>query len=189
MVAMNKIHSNKVRRCVVVLVVLFTLILQTASAKASSASVETKLKLDRTESAKISNIDDWLIGVYTAADSINNIQYNWDWQCAYTSTGTYRVEVISQNGGSKLTLESSAGDQMDYWIYAYVRRGNNYVLSGHTTPVINLNDLSGSQSETCADERFAGTNLWFAALVRPAAFNPAPPGIYRDSVTLMVSPE
>jgi len=79
---------------------------------------------------------------------------------------------------------------MPYQLYFYYRRGANYILSrGFNTPVTTLNNLSGSTSPTCADERFAPTNLWFAAVVRPAAFNPAPPGIYTDLATITIRPE
>lgn len=180
---------NAVRNSVFT-ILLCIAVLQPVDAHAASIAVDSQIQLSKSESVKISNIDDWLIGVFTATDTINNIQYNsWDEQCVYSSTGSYQVEVTSQNGGARLTLESGAGDQMRYSIYSYVRRGNRYRMQGHTSPVINLTNLSSSQTLTCADENIAGVNLWFTALVRPADFNPAPPGIYRDVVTLVVSPE
>ena len=151
-------------------------------------SVESEISLERAEAVRITNIDDWIIGIFTSSDSINTLQYEWDWQCVYSSTGSYRVEVSSANGGSTLALESGSGEKMTYQIYTYSRQGNNYNLAGHNTPVFALNNLSGSQSLTCNDEP-SNTNLWFAAVVRPPAFNAAPPGIYRDVVTLVVSPE
>jgi hypothetical protein len=154
----------------------------------AQASIDTEVSITRGESVQISNIDDWLIGVFTSIDTINNIQYNWDWECVYSSTGSYRVEVISQNGGSELQLNSGT-DSMRYWIYAYYRQGNTYRMRGFTDPNFTLSNLSGSTQLDCSDEPTAGTNLWFAALVRPADFNPAPPGIYQDLVTLLVSPE
>ncbi len=173
----------------VITICLCTLVVFAVPLSALAESADSDVSIVRSESTKISNIDDWLIGVFSSTDSINNIQYNWDAECVYTSTGSYKVELSSQNGGSRLKLENGSGDKMKYWIYSYVRRGNNYQMQGHTTSLINLNNLSGSQSLTCADENVVGTNLWFAALVRPADFNPAPPGIYRDVVTLIVSPE
>ena len=149
---------------------------------------ESEISINKADVVQITNIDDWLIGVFTEDATINNIQYNWDWQCVYTSTGSYRVEVTSANGGSRLHLKSGP-DEMDYWLYVYYRRGTDYFLEGFTTPVVNLNNLSGSTSLTCADEPNGNSNLWFAALVRPPAFNAAPPGIYRDTATITVSPE
>ncbi|MFK7854965.1 MAG: hypothetical protein AB8B79_12660 [Granulosicoccus sp.] len=189
MIGVNQTVTGKFTKPFLKVLALLCTVITAYPTSVLAATVDSEVSVVRSESTKISNIDDWLIGVFASADSINNIQYNWDWQCVYTSTGTYRVEVTSQNGGSALKLESGAGDQMNYWIYSYVRRGNAYELEGHTSSVINLNNLSGSQSLTCADENVVGTNLWFAALVRPADFNPAPPGVYRDVVTLVVSPE
>ncbi len=170
-------------------VIAFTsLLLGGSSAVLAQDATDAEVSITRGEAVQISNIDDWLIGVFTAIDTINNIQYNWDWECVYSSTGSYRVEVISQNGGSELRLNSGT-DSMRYWIYAYFRQGNNYRLRGFTDPNFTLNNLSGSTQIDCSDEPVVGTNLWFAALVRPADFNPAPPGIYQDLVTLLVSPE
>lgn len=159
-----------------------------APVASAQQSVESDITLERSESVRITNIDDWMIGIFTSSDSINTLQYEWDWQCVYTSTGSFRVDVSSANGGARLALESASGDRMTYQIYSYSRRGNNYRMVGHNTPVFALNNLSGSQSLTCNDEP-SNTNLWFAAVVRPFAFNAAPPGIYRDVVTLVVSPE
>jgi hypothetical protein len=182
--------ENSITRSMFLPRVLFLLVLVSLPQHAfSQSSKETTISITRGESVKISKIDDWLIGVYTAIDSINNIQYNWDWECVYSSTGTYGVRVESQNGGSQLTLKSAAGDTMRYWLYTYFRQGATYSLQGFTTPVINLSNLSGSQSLTCADEGFSGHNLFFAALVRPIHFNAAPPGIYQDLVTLTITPE
>ncbi len=170
-----------------VLALAATAVCMSGSAFAQQA-VDADISITRGEAVRISNIDDWLIGVFTATDSINTIQYNWDWECVYSSTGSYRVQVLSQNGGSQLTL-TSGPNSMRYWIYAYYRRGNNYQLSGHTSPDFTLSNLSGSTQIDCSDEPTSASNLWFAALVRPADFNPAPPGIYQDLVTLLVSPE
>lgn len=177
--------SSRFAFATVIVAISFCLV----TASRAQDSAQSEIRITRGEAVRISNIDDWLIGVFTANDSINTIQYNWDAECVYTTTGSYRVEVTSANGGSQLRLESSAGDQMNYTLYAYFRRGNNYLMRGYTTPVITIDNLSGSTSPTCADEPVTGVNLWFAALVRPADFNPAPPGIYQDLATLTVSPE
>jgi len=159
---------------------------QTAYAQ---SSVDSDITMVKGEAVKISNIDDWLIGVFAANDNIAGAAYNWDWECVYTSTGSYRVELTSANGGNDLRLISGAGDEMRYYLYTYHRRGANYTLEYFTDPLININNLSGSTSLTCADEPIAGTNLWFAAVVFAGDFNAAPPGIYTDFMTLVVSPE
>ena len=155
---------------------------------AQSATSDLELAITKSEAVKISNIDDWFIGVFAATDSIDTIQYNWDAECVYTTTGRFTVEIISQNGGTELTLKSGP-NSMRYWIYSYYRRGANFRMKGFTDTNFTIKNLRGSTQIDCSDEPNAGTNLWFAALVRPADFNPAPPGVYQDLVTLLVSPE
>ncbi len=156
----------------------------------AAPTADSDISITRGESVQITGIDDWLIGVFTATSTIPVIQYNWDFQCVYTSTGLFRVDLISSNGLSPLTLESSGGDQMRYEIWAFHRRAGAFALDGpYITPTFGINNLEGSTSLTCADEGYGGNNLFFAALVRPANFNAAPPGIYQDVVTLIVSQE
>ncbi len=186
---MNKVPTlfKKVVSRLGVLVLVTGCLTSSGLLYAQSASTDTEVAITKSEAVKISNIDDWLIGVFTATDSINTIQYNWDAECVYSSTGSYKVEIISQNGGADLTLKSGP-NSMKYWIYSFYRRGANYRMQGFTDSNFTINNLSGSRQQDCSDEANAGTNLWFAALVRPADFNPAPPGIYQDLVTLLVSP-
>lgn len=171
------------------LVVAALLALVPVSLATAQDSAQSQISITRAEQVKISNIDDWMIGIFTATDTIPTIVYNWDWQCVYTTTGSFRVEVTSANGGTRLHLEDGAGNSMNYWLYIYFRRGATYTMDSHTTPTATYTNLSGSTRLDCSDEALGSSNLWFAALVRPADFNPAPPGIYRDVVTLVVSPE
>ena len=188
-IAMSKIPviCNKVVSKLGVLALVAICLSSSGLLYAQSASLDSEVAITKSEAVKITNIDDWLIGVFAATDSINTIQYNWDAECVYSSTGSYKVEVISQNGGTELTL-TSGPNSMRYWIYSFFRRGANFRMQGFTDANFTINNLSGSRQEDCSDEPNAGTNLWFAALVRPADFNPAPPGIYQDLVTLLVSP-
>ena len=179
----------RIRKLISGAVVLSCAFLAAVPASLFAQSAESELSMVRSELVKISNIDEWLIGVFSATDTINFNQFEWDFQCVYSSTGSYKVDVTSQNGGSQLRLVSDSGDEMRYRIFTYVRRGNLYNLNGHTTPVFSLDNLSGSLSLTCADEPLAQSNLFFAPLVTPNDFNQAPPGIYRDFVTIVVSPE
>ncbi len=160
------------------------------SKAAAQSSADSQISITVGEAIQITNIDDWVIGIFTANATINNWQYNWDYECVFSTSGTYRVELNSQNGFNPLKLVSSSGDQMDYEIWSYYRQGNTYRMQGPlNTPTISLTNLSASQSPTCADENYGGANLFFAALVRQAPFNQAPPGIYQDLVTLQVIPE
>ncbi len=165
---------------------MLVVVFQTARAQ---SSVDSDITMVKTEAVKISNIDDWLIGVYTATDTITGAAFRWDAQCVYSSTGAYRIELTSANGGNQLHLLNNAGDRMRYFLYTFHRRGSTYTIERFTDTVVNINNLSGSLSLTCADERVAGTNLWFTPVVFAGDFNVAPPGIYTDFMTLVVSPE
>ena len=180
---------RRARAALGVLVLLLGLGVSGPSAAQSSADVE--LSLTRGEAVQISNIDDWLIGVFTASDSIANIQYNWDAECVFTTSGAYRVEVLSQNDPAGALTLRSGSDTMAYelWTYSRTNTTGAYQLRGFNTSPVVLSGRRGSTSPTCAGEPAGGTNLWFAALVRPGPFNAAPPGIYQDVATIIVSPE
>lgn len=175
---------------VAALILAATFIFAVPNSALAQDSVDSEVSITKGEAIRISNIDDWLIGVFTATSTINNWQYQWDYQCVYSTSGAYSVEITSQNGLTPLALISGAGDQMEYDIYSFYRRGVNYNLDGpYDTATFSLTNLSASQSPTCADENYGGANLFFAAVVKPAGFNAAPPGIYQDLVTLQVVPE
>lgn len=164
-------------------------LLAVSSTAGAQSLAESDISIVKGEAVKISGIDDWLLGIFTSTDTINFSQYLWDTQCVYSTTGTYSVQVSSANGGANLNLQSGA-NSMRYRIYTVFRRGGSYFWTSSTNTTININNMSGSSSSlTCADENIAGINLWFAALVTPADFNPAPPGIYQDVVSLTVTPE
>jgi hypothetical protein len=153
----------------------------------AQATIESDISIVKGESAHITGVDDWIIGVFSPTDTIPVYSYQWDPECVFTSTGSYSVELSSQNGGADLTLKTAAGDEMKYWLYAYYFRASGGVLEGWTTSDKTISNLKGSLSPTCADTN--GRNLWFAALVRNYDFNPAVPGIYQDLMTITVSPE
>lgn len=180
--------SKSVLKKTLAFLALGGLLAVSAAATAQSVS-QSDITIVKGEAVKISDVDDWLIGVFTASDTINFSQYQWDPQCVYSTTGTYSIQVTSANGGANLNLQSGT-DSMNYRIYTVFRRGGNYFWTSSTNTTINISNMSGSSTSlTCADESIAGINLWFAALVRPADFNPAPPGIYQDVVSLTVTPE
>lgn len=159
-------------------------------AYAQSFTHEADVTITKGESVKISNVDDWLIGVFTSLDTINTSQYLWDQQCVYSSTGAYSIQVSSANGGGALHLESSSGDEMNYRIYSFYRRNTGgYTLRAFNTSNFTITGLRGSSVLDCSDQPVNGVNLWFAPLVTPADFNPAPPGIYQDLISLTVTPE
>ncbi|MEE9320108.1 MAG: hypothetical protein V3U76_06660 [Granulosicoccus sp.] len=168
-------------------VVLAVAAMVSSTQSLAQATVDSDISIVKGESAQITGVDDWVIGVFLPTDTISVFSYQWDPECVFTSTGSYSVELNSQNGGSDLTLKTAAGDEMKYELWIYYFRNSGNILEGWTTPVKTISNMKGSLSPTCADT--SGRNLWFAALVRAAEFNPAVPGIYQDLMTITVSPE
>ena len=166
--------------------------LVTPSVRAQQASADAELSIVRSELALISDVDDWVIGLHPSAATLSFSDFSdWDWQCVYTTTGLFGVEVTSANGGSRLHLRSGA-DELDYHFYTWYRQGATYptyAVGPYSTPSVTIGNLSGSLVPDCSDEAFGNSNLWFIARVYPADFNAAPPGIYRDVMTITVTPE
>ena len=171
---------------------LFLTIAPSASAQ---DAIDVEISITKSETARISKIDDWFIGSYGPTDRITNLDTDLDFICVESSTGAYRLEVISQNAPNvrnELVLRSQNGDAMAYEIYGYrkVDRTStvyNYFMR-QTVPTSTTGGLPGSRAPDCTDTNY-GTNLAFVAVVRPVPFNAAPPGIYQDLVMLRVSPE
>lgn len=157
----------------------------------SANTAESKLSIMIGETAKISAIDDWVIGIHAADEDMTSFwEYQWDYQCVFTSTGAYSVQLNSQNGASPLELRSASGEPLAYEVWAYVKEGTALSIKGpFRDATFNMSNLTGSDSQTCQGEGYGGHNLFFAALVRRANFNAAPTGIYRDQMVITVSPE
>ena len=157
----------------------------------SANSAESKLSIIIGETAKISAIDDWVIGIHAADEDMTSFwEYQWDYQCVFTSTGAYSVQLNSQNGASPLELRSASGEPLAYEVWAYVKEGTALSIKGPFRDAsFSMSNLTGSDSQTCQGEGYGGHNLFFAALVRRANFNAAPTGIYRDQMVITVSPE
>lgn len=168
------------------------LVLSTASVFASgSATEDAVISITVEDSAQISKLDDNFVGIFTASDTLVGISYSWEWICVYSSTGSYDLQIISQNGGSSLNLQSSAGDSMAYTMYTYLAQGgtSGFDYIG-TETTINRTGLPASLDLNCDDgQNLSGHNLFFAPVVGGAAFNAAPAGIYTDLLTLIVSPQ
>ncbi len=157
----------------------------------SANSAQSKISIVVGESAKISAIDDWVIGIHAAGENMSSFwEYQWDYECVFSSTGAYSVELNSQNGSSPLELRNNSGVSLDYELWAYVKNGASYSMKGpYTTASFSISNLTGSDSQTCQGEGYGGHNLFFAALVRQSNFNAAPTGIYRDQMIITVRPE
>lgn len=157
----------------------------------SGDSSQSKISIFVGEAAKISKIDDWVISIHTSNEDMGSIwEYKWDYECVFSSTGAYSVELTSSNGGSELELRSESGVPLKYELWAYVKKGASYSLEGpFTTTTLSIVDLTGSASHSCQGEAYGGHNLFFAPLVRQANFNAAPTGVYRDKIVITVRPE
>ena len=156
-----------------------------------SASAEVKLRIIRSENVQIVDLDDWDIGSFTANDTLTDRQSPWDEACVFSSTSGYRLDLQSANGPGPLTLRSTSGAGMAYEILISSRAAKNgqFETRGFQSTPLVLDARRGSRSVQCVGGPGGNTNISFAALVRPAAFNAAPPGAYQDTVTLIVSAE
>lgn len=157
-----------------------------------STAAPTRISISKVFGVQLSKVDDWNFGVHSAtttalADmSVTTADGFWDDTCAFSSSGAYDLDVSSQNGGSLFIMKSGT-DQIPYTITVSYKRGT-YQTKTYTASPISLKNLRASQITDCADE-FSGHNLRFAPLVAAADFNAAPPGVYQDIVTLVVSPK
>ncbi len=158
---------------------------------ATSASEDSVISITVEDATQISKLDDNFVGIFTATDTLVGISYSWEWLCVYSSTGSYDLQIISQNGGGSLNLRSSSGDTMDYTMYTYLAQGgtSGFDYIG-TETTITRTALPASLDINCDDgQNLSGHNLFFAPVVGSASFNAAPAGIYTDLLTLIVSPQ
>lgn len=157
----------------------------------SADSVQSKISITVGETAKISAIDDWVIGIHAADENMSSFwEYKWDYECVFSSTGAYSIELNSQNGASPLELRNASGEALAYEVWAYVKEGSGLSIKGpFRDATFSMSNLTGSDSQTCQGEGYGGHNLFFAALVRRSNFNAAPTGIYRDQMVITVRPE
>lgn len=158
---------------------------------AFAATEDSVITITVEDSVQISKLDDNFVGIFTATDTLAGISYSWEWLCVFSSTGSYDLQIISQNGGASLNLQSSGGDSMNYTMYTYIaQNGTNGFDYVGTDTTINRTGLPGSLDLNCDDgQNLNAHNLFFAPVVNGASFNAAPPGIYTDLLTLIVSPQ
>jgi hypothetical protein len=173
-------------------VLLNCLVVCTTGAHAQD-STDVEITVTKSESVKISDVDDWLVGIWGPSDSITRRQGVFDYMCVHSSTGLYRLDFSSTNGGAGLTLRSSANDTMGYLVVVYSYSENSSrafpdLRQEFSTP-FSLNRRLASPTVSCVGQGFANANLYMAAAVNPADFNAAPPGSYQDTIIMTVSAE
>lgn len=156
-------------------------------------SYDVDISLSKADSVRISDVDDWVVGVFAPDDTIAHRTGVFDYMCVHSTSGLYRLDFSSANGGANLTLESSAGDTMAYLVVSYSYSENSSRAFPDTrqefTSPFSLNNRLASPNVSCVGQGFANANLYMAAAINPAAFNAAPPGIYQDTIIMTVSAE
>lgn len=168
---------------------LLLLVCISSRAVTAQSSTELDLSITKTEAIKLSNMDDWFMGAYSAVDiNDRNIRFN-DFVCVYSSTGLFSLTLNSYNGGNRLRLISDNGDVMRYQIIVRSRRGNRMRNTRIRDDATTISGNHGSATLNCSDSRPRNWNVRFRSVIGRNAFNQAAPGIYTDLVTINVSPE
>ena len=180
-------------------VLVGALVLVGAPLAPAQDSADSEISMTRGNAVKISGLDNWTIGVYGPDDTLpTNFQNSWDLSCVYSSTGVFSLQLVSQNGSGPMTARSGS-DELNYSVQVVYYQGGINVGGINALLVRRANrdrspaavdNMRGSLSLTCADDIYnGGNNLGLAAFMRKADFDAAPPGIYQDTMTVIVSPE
>lgn len=170
-------------------------LLMVAPYLAAQEAAESEIQVIKTDNVQITGLEDWLIAS-TGPDAVTTTSFRSviDNICVHSSTGRYSLAVSSVNGGPQFNLISTSGDTLRYRIITWSLDGNGTpsdtlerrVLFGPAT----LTDRLASPTVSCVGQGFSGDrNVRMRALVLRGDFNSADPGIYQDTVILMVSPE
>lgn len=179
---MLRIRSS-IKCCATLLAVIMT-VSPTSYAQDSAQSVVT---IERQEAVLISGIEDWDFGSWAVHDTANRAVRLRDRTCVHSSTGSYSLTLGSLNGTNRLRLMSGDGSRIRYNIVVRYQNGatmtNQRVRQSGTT----INNMTGSPTLDCSVGR--SWNLRFTPIINRNQFNRAPPGIYQDVVTLLVTPE
>ena len=166
-----------------------------AGAARAQDSADSKVTISKVDQVQVTKVDDILIGVFTSDAELQRRTYRsdqFDYQCVYSTTGGYRLDVAGTNGNGPFTLVSDSGDAMRYEVHLWFRPAGGefqYTSTRYTRGPIAVPGLSASRSPTCADEGLDQSNLIVTGVVDRGPFNRAPPGVYRDVLTITVSPE
>lgn len=136
-------------------------------------SIVTIIKED---AVLITGVDDLNLGTRGA---LFENQVAADGVCVYTSTGSYSLAITSANGSFSLQSETTQTD---------IAYSLNWITD--TTASVAYNSqitglIGDGRSITCNGT----TNALFQLTVTSSAFNAADPGIYQDTLTLLVAPE
>jgi len=142
----------------------------------SSSEGSSIINIIKQEAVMITKIDDLFMGTRGV---LTNNQVNADAVCVFSSTGSYNLLITTSNGNFRLRSPDTLTD-IPYsleWITTY------------STPVTYNNSINGLVGDGRSIDCHGTTNAIFQITVTPAAFNPAQPGNYQDTLTFLVQPE
>lgn len=165
------------------------------SAQAPASAADSTVSVAKADQIVLSKVDDILIGVFGPDEVLDARTFRvdqFDYQCVYSTTGGYRLDITSANGTGPFELENASGDRMGYEVHLWYRRAGGafqFTSTRYPTAPIAVPGLSASRSPTCADEALDNSNLIVTGVVNAGPFNAAPPGVYRDVLTITVSVE
>lgn len=155
----------------------------------SQDSADSVINIVKEDRVQISDIDDWDFGSFAVHDIANSQVRLRDSACVFSSTGSYSLTVggQSQIRGNRLLLRNVNGEGIRYVVDVRFSNGSGFTTRRVNISGTTINDMTGSLSPGCTD--VDNSNIQFTAIVVRTDFNLASPGIYRDVVTLLVSPE
>ena len=142
----------------------------------STSSGTSVLTMTKQDAVQISDVDDISLGI---KGNLVASETGSDDLCIFTSTGAYTVTVTSNNDAFQLE-DANTTTVIPYSVNCIV------ASSRAVTYGIPVNGLIGNSTAVDCE---AGTNATFQVTVAAVDFNAATPGDYRDTLTLLVSPE
>jgi len=145
----------------------------TLGSSSEGTSVITIIKED---AVLITKVDDLFMGTRSV---LTQNQVNADAVCVFSSTGSYNLIITTSNGSFALGSDTTTTEIP----YSLAWITNSTVPVTYNTPIVGL--VGDSRSIDCNGT----TNAIFQITVTPAAFNPADPGSYQDTLTMLVQPE
>lgn len=160
----------------------------------TGATSNAEISVERANAVVLSRVDDWFLGAYSALETESSLIRVYDWTCVFSTTGMYSLTIQSANGGSSLKLQSRSGDQITYWILVMHEGPSGAVRTTVRVPDYHITGMIASRDLNCEglkedNKNEQNWNLRFRPAILHRNFNAAPPGIYTDQITLVVTAE
>ena len=148
----------------------------TDGAIGAESEATAEVSFVKQNAVRISGVDDIDLGSRSHLRTSERVV---DRLCVYSSTGAYAITATSANGAFELASDDVPGT-IPYrlqWISGSVR---------DLEPGVPVGGLVGHDSDIDCRGR---TNASFRVIVTPRDFNAADPGVYGDTLMLVVMPE